>query len=451
MTLLGIFCALFTLACACGGIALLTLPRRETDAVEFLSLAVIFGGAFVSGLLFVLGFALRGGVLIAAVSVCCVAIGLAGIFFARRTFFSLIWPVPRSALGWLLCMLLALQFCVVAWQTLNQPLLWDGLLSWEFKARLAFLGRGGIPLEYFSDPSRQWTHPNYPLCIPLVEYWFYAWIGRCDQGVAKLPFVFVYLAGAGLLFSGVKKMGGEPWRGAVASALMFFVPSLLIEPGSTTSGWADAALATAYLAAVIFLIEYASRKTRRALLLCGLCAGMLPWVKQEGAVLWACVMAMAFGLAWRRRDVLGVAIAALPGIAIIAGWKIFLAVANTPHSAEFLPLTMDTFAAKIGRAPFIANFLARQIFDWHRWSVLWIAVLLALAQLLCGRKKGAAVILALSILLPVLLFSGVYIFSAWPDFRLHVGTSLPRLLIDVAPVGLLAIALVLPSFYPKKV
>jgi hypothetical protein len=446
MTALGIFCALLTLATAGTGLALLVNPRDETDAMELCGLAVIFGGAFVSAMLFVLGFVLHGPALTAAVSVCCVGTGLAGLRRAR----GIRWPVPLSAPGWFFCTLLTAQFCVIAWQTLNHPLNWDGLLSWEFKARLAFLGGGRIPAEYFSDPSRQWTHPNYPLCIPLVEYWFYAWIGRCDQGVAKLPFVFLYASGAALLFSGVKKISGESWRGALAALLMFFVPALSVEPGSTTSGWADAPLATVYLAAVIYLLEYAAEGWGRALLLCGVCAGILPWVKQEGAVLWACLLAVACCVAWRRGGVARVLMAVVPGIAVIVGWKLFLAFARVPPSTEFLPLRMETFAANIGRVPFIAIFLAWQIFNWRCWSALWIAMFFALWQLSRGSGKNRAALLAACIFLPVAVLLSAYIFSAWPDFRNHVATSLPRLLTDVSLVAVLSIALVFPSLFPGK-
>jgi hypothetical protein len=446
MTALGIICALITLASAGTGIALLVNPRGETDTVELASLAVIFGGAFVSAMLFVLGFALHGATLTAAVSVCCIAVGFVGLRRVR----SIQWPVTHGALEYFFCALLLVQFCVVVWQTLNQPLLWDGLFSWEFKARLTFLGDGRIPVEYFSDPSRQWTHPNYPLCIPLAEYWFYAWIGHCDQGVAKLPFVFLYAAGAGLLFSGVKKISGKSWHGALAATLMFFVPSLLIEPGSTTSGWADAPLATVYLAAVIYLIEYAVQGRGGALLLCGFCAGILPWVKQEGMVLWACLLAVVLGVAWRRRKFTRALMAGVPGIVVIVGWKLFLAFAKVPPSGEFLPLHMETFAANIDRVPFIANFLALQIFDWHRWSVLWITMFFALWQLARGGEKGRAIILTTCIFLPVTLLSGVYVFSGWEDFRIHLTTSLPRLLIDVSLVAVLTVALVFPSLFPRK-
>ncbi len=446
MTALGIICALVTLAFAGIGVALLVNPRDETDAVELCGLAVIFGGAFVSAMLFLLGFVLHGVALTAAVSVCCVGVGAAGFRKVR----SIRWPVPRGAVAWFFCALLLMQFCVVAWQTLNQPLLTDGLFSWEFKARLAFLGGGRIPAEYFSDPSRQWTHPNYPLCIPLAEYWFYAWTGRCDQGLAKLPFIFLYASGTALLFSGVKKISGESWRGALAAALVFFVPSLLMEPGSTTSGWADAPLAIVFLAAVICLLEYAAQGGGRALMLCGFCAGILPWVKQEGAVLWAILCAVACCVAWRRREVARALMAGVPGVAVIVGWKFFLAFAKTPPSTEFLPLRMETFAANIDRVPFIVNFLARQIFDWHRWSALWIAMLFALWQLARSKEKNVAGILTACIFLPIAFFSSVYIFSGWDDFRIHVSTSLPRLLIDVSLVAVLSIALVFPSLFPRK-
>ena len=131
---------------------------------------------------------------------------------------------------------------------------------------------------------------------------------------------------------------------------------------------------------------------------------------------------------------------------MIVGWKLFLWLAHTPPQSDFLPLRPAEFFAHIGRIEMIAKFLGAQFIDWDRWSVLWIATPVALWQLARSRRNIEALVLTLCIFLPVALYSGIYIFSAWPSVGAHISTSLPRLMLDVALVAVLAIALVLPSF-----
>src|SRR5207248_2590950 len=98
----------------------------------------------------------------------------------------------------------------------------------------------------------------------------------------------------------------------------------------------------------------------------------------------------------------------------------------------------------------ILKFLAGQLVDLDRWSLLWIVTPIALWQLARERRNVEALVLTLCISLPVTLYSGVYIFSAWANFAAHVTTSLPRLMLDVAFVSMLAIAMILPSFSREK-
>jgi hypothetical protein len=64
------------------------------------------------------------------------------------------------------------QAAIVIWWSLNRPLGHDGFAIWDLKARIAYLNGGAIPLSYFFDSTRIWSHPEYPLCLPLVQAWF---------------------------------------------------------------------------------------------------------------------------------------------------------------------------------------------------------------------------------------------------------------------------------------
>src|SRR5258708_2504675 len=85
---------------------------------------------------------------------------------------------------------IVLQFALLTAAAMRAPLGWDGLFNQEFKARLAFehQPQGQLPLAYFSDTSRAWSHPTYPLLVPFAEFWIYSWLGRIDQQMVKVLF-----------------------------------------------------------------------------------------------------------------------------------------------------------------------------------------------------------------------------------------------------------------------
>ena len=92
----------------------------------------------------------------------------------------------------------------------------------------------------------------------------------------------------------------------------------------------------------------------------------------------------------------------------------------------------------------VAQFLARESVNWSRWGLLWLAALCALCDLARrGRERPAHLLLG-ALALPIVAYSCVYIFSAWPNFRGHISTSLPRLLLGVALVAVFAIVAALP-------
>jgi len=173
---------------------------------------------------------------------------------------------------------------------------------------------------------------------------------------------------------------------------------------------------------------------------------LLPWIKRDGTVLWACLVAIGAVVGWRRRTLFPVLLANAPGLVVVCGWKVFTTCMHVSASKDFLPAQPTTFFANVDRLSLVAVFLLRESVNCARWSLLWPAVFVALWQLARdSRSQALASTLAASIFLPTACFAGVYCFSAWPDIWLHISTSFPRLLIDVAPVASLAVALALPS------
>ncbi len=431
------------LASGCG-IALLLIPlQRQTTVIELLCLAFLLGAGFVSLSLFALGFMITGLALRLAIAALCLA--LLGFGWRRKPLqFDRRSLMPGGKNDWLLMGATLTLTCLAFWLSHLRVLGWDGLLNWEIKARIAFLSGGAIPLSFFSDPTRPWTHPEYPLLLPLTEAWLYSWMGRADQAAIKILFPMFFAASLGLLCTCLSRFDSRPPRLWLALALLAASKYVLLGEGAVSSGYADFPMAVFYLASVIFLLEYRETGDADALGLLGLLAASMCWLKQEGAILWGCLTVLAMIEIIRRRDFRKIAATVLPGLLLLIGWRIFLNIANPSTGVVFLPVTPSTLRSNLWRAPDIAQAVLQELLNWRRWGLLWIAAFLAAAFLAMNRSRKHSIILPLSVVIPVALYSGIYLFSAWGDFLLHLTNSFPRLLLQVSPAAVLMVALVAP-------
>lgn len=448
MTGLSLLFSLGVFFAAGGGIVLL-LSRGgfRFGVCEFLALAWLLGTGGVSFALWLGGvLALRGIALqlsTAGVAMALLAFGIRGT--SRNALPR--WPKSLRPLDWALGAIIVSQLAALMLASYKHTLGWDGLVNWELKARYAFLNHGALPAEYFSAPGRSFTHPEYPLAVPFTELWLYLSLGEAHQFWAKAIFFLYYVAGATLLASLATRLTGRNWVGLLVAALLFVTPQVSVGTGGAVTGYADFPLSAIYLAAIGFLAVSALREDAQAFRLYAACLTLLPWFKREGAVLWIVAAAAgAFFIARagqpRRFFVL------LPGAAIICVWKIFLLAMHTAPSAEFTPLNAEMIARSPQRLGLIANALLIELTNLEQWSLLWY-LLAAAAGYSLLRRRAVSVVLLWAIFVPIGLYSATYLFSAWPDVGKHIETSLPRLLMHVAPVAWLAIAVVIGFVAPR--
>ena len=84
---------------------------------------------------------------------------------------------------------------------------------------------------------------------------------------------------------------------------------------------------------------------------------------------------------------------------------------------------------------------------FHR-SSFWLLALVAIVYLVTSRKLGK-LILAGAVVLPVIFYTLIYVFSTRPSYTAHMTSSVPRLLLHVKPRSALAIGLALSQLKPQ--
>jgi hypothetical protein len=414
------------------GIAALLLPGECSFAAR-LANAWLLGALAVSLLLAVLGGIFSGPVLMGAVTL---ALLIPACLALRK-------PFPRPRLEgpgkWIACAVILCQLLFLARFVGSTAIAWDGLVVWEVKARIAMTNGGCIPIEYFSDPTRAWSHPDYPLMLPMLETWIYLWLGKADQSLARVIFPCFYLAALLLIYTSVADVARKRWWGLCVAAALFFIPFFTDGQSNVFTGYADFPLAVLYLAAVDSLLRYFRKPEPSRLLIFSIYAGALPWMKREGLILWLCLMLVAGVEFLRRSEYRRALLAATPGLVLIVGWKLALFAVRALPNTDFMPVTASNVRDHLGRIPVIAQYSAGELTSIKDWSLLWPLFVMAIAVLAARGKRALSLRLCTLVAIPALIYSGIYMLSTWQPFETHMDCSLARLYSQLALVALVTV------------
>jgi hypothetical protein len=417
---------------------LLNLPEK-------LALSWLFGAGVISMLIWIFGLIIRGPLLPGLVF--CVALVLTWVGWRGNVSPAISFRDLRL-FHWFLLVVLAAQVVTMFYLSSIHTLGWDGLLNWEIKARYAYLNNGALPPSYFQDQGRSFSHQEYPLCIPFTQLWLYFWLGETDQYWAKIIFPIFYAAGVVLLACALTRFTGKKFIGFVAAILLFFVPQIAVGGGSAIVGYADFPLSVCYFATVTFLLR--SIEEPGCFRFYAGTLALLPWIKRDGVILWlvaATCGALVIMLTRKSRKHFFML---LPGLLVIGLWHGYLRAMHTTTTEEFVPVTLANIQSHSQRLIPIASALLAEFRNYRAWSILWPCVGLGCFYLLWRLRQLRSVILLVAIFAPICLYSATYIFSNWPDYLFHLHTSLGRLLMHVAPLGLVVAGLAAGARLPQR-
>ncbi|MCM3880892.1 MAG: hypothetical protein ND807_12360 [Vicinamibacterales bacterium] len=341
-------------------------------------------------------------------------------------------------------LLLVVECAVMITAALRTPLGWDALFNFEIKARLAMENAtpGRLPLAYFSDTTRNWSHPQYPLVVPFAEFWIYSWIGHVDQSAIKILFPLFYLSLIAIVCGAVRRVAGLA-MGLGCAVALGLLPPLVVQPGAVF-GYADVPLAAAFTGAVSLTMLALRTGNRDALWLAAALSAIAAWTKTEGLML-AMVLGISAFLSQSiahagsgvkmPRGALSV-LFWLP-LLMIAPWLIVQRLYGVPPG-DLQRISITTTMENLHRLPVIAGLTARELVRLWQWGFIWPAFVVSLVAMIWKRKVTSVdCVMAAVVSISLALYVLVYVYSAWPDVREHMGWSLSRLLTPLAPIALM--------------
>lgn len=427
------------------GTALLHLLLREqtlgTPFLERCGLSWVLGSGYVSVGIFVAGWAINGAALVTLISAG--AILLAFVAYGLKIPVRVQWR-RLTIFESLIAVVLFGQAVFIVWWTSKLALGWDGIVLWEAKARMAVENGGSLPLRYFSEIPFPWRQPRYPLYLPYTEAWLYLCLGHPHQAWVRIIGPLVYLAALLIVAGATERLGGSRMAGLIAAAAFFFVPYLFSGSWNVLAGYADFPLGVLYLAAASRLPGLTGGVSRTEIRLFAVLAGLVVWGKQEGFYLWLMLMGLSALFLVRTGGWRQVIVVILPGALLAGAFFLFLRFARTPPDPFYLSPTPANVLARVDRVEPMLWRLGRELLNFESWGLLWVGMILAFAALACRRRWHLAIGFGGALCMPLMFFVWPFVLSMSDDYMVHVDHALARLLMQVAPLAILAIAVAVP-------
>lgn len=310
----------------------------------------------------------------------------------------------------------------VLYATVARLGLWDFWAIWGLKAR-TFLEIGGIDWHFLESRWNAFSHPDYPLLVPL-NYDFVTLVGG-GWSDRWLGLLFVAWGIALLLI--VRALAARETTPFLASLLTLTLAALAL---SSDLGMAEGALIAFGAAGVLFLraalADDDAASWRNGALMLGLAANC----KNEGTALLVAVTIAVMVVSWSRgrdRRPPGIAVVRYlwPAYALAAPWLLLRAMHTLPTDLAS-GSAVSRLLARLPHAHQILIFLAAQLHEPWFWVALLIGILVVPAAM---RRREAFVLLATAIQLA--FYVGAYLTTPH-DLRWHVMTSWWRLTGQVA-------------------
>lgn len=318
----------------------------------------------------------------------------------------------------------------------------DAYAHWNLWAR--FIYRGGT--NWAHSTYMTWSHPDYPLLIPvsIARSWKFSGLEtQLVPGAIGLLFTVATIATVAISISHFR---GER-QGLLAGLVLLGTPFLIIHGASQ---YADVPLSFFFVATMVLLFLHAQRPAHTGfLILAGMAAAFSAWTKNEGIffatmtfLFYWIVSAVTKKRSVWTREMGAFCLGAIPVITVIVVDKVCLTASNDLVAAQGAGATLHDLL-DISRYHLIISEFARELFRFGQWSpVFAMPMLLLFYFLLLGASvdKKDIVVVSVAALLPVGMAVGyffVYVLSPH-DLAWHLESSLSRLLLQLWPLAIFA-------------
>ncbi len=315
---------------------------------------------------------------------------------------------------------------------------WDAWAVWNVKAKFLFFD-GGVWTRIFL-PLKDWLSPDYPILLPSIIASGWKLINAETFWIPLVVSVIFAWSVVVLVKESVSSLLGKE-LGILAGLIVFLSPNFVFWGGSQ---YADIPLA-AYLFLGFWLLFKARNKIE--FIISGFSFGLAMFVKNEGTLYFLIILAsfvLAFYLSGRREEAknyLFLLIGLVPGIVSLAIVK-FL----TPSMVYFQGGAGGIFSRLAGHNLFVVSKGFWAIF-WGG-NLFWPIFILLFIFLIPRKLEFWHIFFLVFLSLSFLAYLFIYLVTPLDIFD-HIIHSFDRLLIQILPLFVFALALLAKEFLMK--
>ena len=147
--------------------------------------------------------------------------------------------------------LIFINFLVVLFFALLFPIkFWDAIACWSLKGKAFFIDASIIP--FFKSHDYQFAHLSYPLYLPLMQTWIYAWMGEINENLIKVIFPLFYLSGLFIFYY----LFRQKYRRVIAIIYVFIFSALPVVMDHGYIEYTNLIFAIVLMLAVYFFYTY---------------------------------------------------------------------------------------------------------------------------------------------------------------------------------------------------
>jgi hypothetical protein len=345
----------------------------------------------------------------------------------------------------------------------------DARYIWGFKAKV-LAHEHTLYAPPFLDPTWPHLHRGYPAGIAWLESIPAVVAGTFDDRALKLLFPWFLVSLALTVYGGARReLSCSRARALVWAALVACLPPFFWHPegGTAHDGYTDLPLAASYAAAAVTLLAWLRSPSMRALLTTALLAALCGYLKREGQLLAALLLAVIVVRSWRARDWRSpLAFAAVLALLWLPHFA-FLRALPEPEAMTVRPPADEDYLALIrerGLGEILAQLpaalvgVARVPFARDSGGFGFLAIAVGLMAFVARARSGAPrvarghlYLLAYLTAAPLLVYAAAFATRPFETVQTHVGAASTRLWMHVVgPLFLLLACLNTPGDQPSN-
>ncbi len=336
----------------------------------------------------------------------------------------------------------------IGYRALARPLSsWDDRAIWGSKAKIIYYEKT-IKAEGFTDQFRLHPHKDYPLLVPLSEYYIFSMLKHVNDRLIKVIFPGLFFSLVIIVYFHIKNLLGTV-AGLAAALILISIPIFGSIDIGAASGYADVPLAFYYGAGSIYIVAWLRRNKSEYLYLSFIFLAMAALTKNEGLPM--ALIAIGLTLLLTRYTLENLLI-------LLRGLVIIMAVVGFWFGVKkSYQVSWENYGSRFHLANILAGrdrlketiiLMKDESLNPLHWGRIYTLALISIILAPLSLFKRENLFIFLNIIFILSLYALIYLITPW-SYKFLISVSFLRLLMPLAPMFILLIFYQLSSILPK--